>query len=62
MNESQRGALGTATTVGGTFVAWLPHINLIVQIVAGVVAIVVGLATLRYYCRKLALLNKRDDE
>jgi hypothetical protein len=51
-----QGILGGAITTGGAVVAWLPTVNLIVQILAGITAIVVGGFTIRYYHRKTKLL------
>lgn len=47
-----KGIAGTATTIGSAVVAALPTINLIVQIGAGLTAIVVGILTARYYIKK----------
>lgn len=53
MNEqSGKGILGAITTAAGAVAAWLPMINTVVQIIAGIVAIAVGISTFRYYHRK----------
>ncbi len=46
------GMLGVSVTTGSAIVAWLPVVNLLVQIGAGITAIVVGLFTIRYYHRR----------
>jgi tellurite resistance protein TehA-like permease len=46
------GLLGTITTLTGGIVSWLPVINEVVQIFAGLIAITVGIATLRHYFKK----------
>lgn len=54
MNESSsKGLLGVVTTTSSTIVAWLPTVNIMVQIVAGCVAIVAGIITARYYLKKI---------
>jgi hypothetical protein len=61
MNETTKhatGILGTATTAGSTIIALLPTVNLIVQIGAGVTAIVVGILTARYYLKKTKELDE----
>lgn len=57
-DSSAKGFIGTTTTVAGTIVAWLPTVNICVQIIAGLIAIVAGIATARYYTRKLKELDK----
>jgi uncharacterized membrane protein YoaK (UPF0700 family) len=52
MNEHIKGITGTTTTIGGAIVAWLPVVNTGVQIIAGIAAIVAGIFTARYYCKK----------
>ncbi len=55
MNDSIKqvaGAAGVVTTTAGAVVAWLPVVNLVVQILAGIVAIVVGIITANYYHNK----------
>ena len=47
MNE-YKAIVGAVITFAGGVVAWLPVINMVVQLVAGVIAIAVGLATLRH--------------
>ena len=51
MND-HKGLIGAITTTAGALVAWLPLINELVQITAGIVAIVVGIVTIRHYNRK----------
>jgi len=46
------GLLGSATTFGSAVIALLPTVNLIVQICAGITAIIVGVFTARYYHKK----------
>lgn len=56
MNETAKhvaAIFGVQTTLGSLFIALLPTINLIVQILAGVTAIVVGYFTARYYYQKV---------
>ena len=50
--NGHKGILGTVTTSVSAIAAWLPAINEIVQIVAGLVAIVVGIATIIHYHKK----------
>lgn len=50
--HEHKGLIGTVTTVTGGVIAWLPVINEVVQIVAGLAAIAVAVATLRYYHKK----------
>lgn len=50
--SDHKGLIGSATTVAGGIVAWLPIVNEAVQIVAGLAAIAVAVATLRYYHKK----------
>lgn len=50
MNE--KGFAGTVTTIFSAIVSVLPTVNLIVQIGAGITAIVVGIYTARYYIKK----------
>jgi len=51
MND-HKGLLGTAVTTLSAFTSILPAINLMVQISAGIMAIVVGFYTARYYRNK----------
>lgn len=62
MNEHRHltGLAGVVTTSSSAVIAWLPEINLCVQIVAGIVAIIVGLFTIRYYHRKTSNLEKHN--
>ena len=57
-DSTSKGFLGTVTTVTSTVVAWLPTVNICVQIVAGLVAIVAGFITARYYLKKIKELDK----
>jgi len=50
--SEHKGLLGTAVTALSAFTSILPAINLMVQIGAGVMAIVVGFYTARYYRNK----------
>jgi hypothetical protein len=50
--DDNKGILGAVTTATSAFVSWLPAINEIVQIIAGLIAIVCGLVTIRHYLRK----------
>jgi len=52
MNNHVKGLLGVVTTASGAVIAWLPLVNIIIQIMAGIVAIVAGTVTARYYIRK----------
>jgi hypothetical protein len=52
-----KGTTGTATTIGATIASYLPVVNELVQIGAGIVAIVVGILTARYYIKKTNLLK-----
>ena len=47
-----KGILGNITTITLTTISWLPVVNQVVQIIAGLVAIAVGVATFNYYHRK----------
>ena len=51
MNDN-KGLLGSVATVVGGVISWLPMINELVQIAAGLVAIVVGIVTIRHYHNK----------
>ena len=51
--KEHTGIIGTITTATGAVVANLAIINEAVQIIAGVVAIIVGLITIIHYCKKL---------
>jgi hypothetical protein len=51
MND-YKGIVGAAVTVTGGAMSWLPMVNEVVQITAGLVAIVVGIVTIRHYHRK----------
>ena len=51
MNDN-KGLLGSVATVAGGVISWLPMINELVQIAAGLVAIVVGIVTIRHYHNK----------
>ena len=51
MND-HKGIIGASVTVTSGAMSWLPMVNEIVQIAAGVVAIVVGIVTIRHYHRK----------
>jgi len=59
MNEAKHlnGIIGTITTAGGAVVAWLPTVNFVVQIIAGIVAIIVGITTIAYYHKKSKLIK-----
>lgn len=58
MHESSiKGLLGLATTGGAAIVACLPTVLVVVQIVAGCVAIVAGIFTIRYYNDKRKKLD-----
>ena len=62
MNDN-KGLIGSATTIFGTIIAWLPVINLVVQIIAGIIAIAVGLMTLRhFYYKEQSRLKKERKE
>jgi hypothetical protein len=50
--NNQKGIVGAVTTVTGSVVAWLPVVNEVVQILAGLTAIIVGIATVRHYQKK----------
>jgi len=53
MNHSHgRGLLGTFTTACSAVVSMLPTVNLLVQISAGITAVIVGIVTARYYIKK----------
>ncbi|MGA3265495.1 MAG: hypothetical protein ABSE16_01580 [Verrucomicrobiota bacterium] len=47
--DNAKGIVGAATTGAGLVLGHLPIINEAVQLVAGVVAIVVGVMTIRHY-------------
>jgi len=51
MND-HKGIIGAVVTGAGGMAAWLPFINEVVQIIAGLVAIVVGIVTVRHYHNK----------
>ena len=51
MND-HKGIIGTITTASGAIITWLPAINEVVQILAGLVAIAVGIITFRHYYLK----------
>jgi len=51
MNDN-KGLLGSVVTVAGGVASWIPMINELVQITAGLVAIVVGIVTIRHYHNK----------
>ena len=58
--------VGVGTTGTSSFVAFLPTVNIIVQILAGLTAIVVGFYTAKYYReksirRKLSQTEKDTD-
>jgi hypothetical protein len=50
--KDHAGLVGSITTAAGATITWLPVINEMVQLIAGVVAIVVGIVTIKYYNRK----------
>jgi len=50
--SDNKGILGTITTIAGGAASWLPCINEIIQIIAGIVAIIVGIVTIRHYQKK----------
>jgi hypothetical protein len=51
MND-HKGIVGAAVTATGGVMSWLPMVNEIIQIAAGIVAITVGIVTIRHYHRK----------
>jgi hypothetical protein len=51
MND-HKGIFGAAITITGGIVSWLPVVNEVVQILAGLSAIVVAIVTVRHYQRK----------
>lgn len=57
-SKNPMGILGATATAGSTIVAVLPTVNLIVQIGAGLTAIVVGVLTARYYLKKTKELDE----
>jgi len=50
--NNHKGLFGTAVTTISAFTSFLPIVNLLVQISAGIMAIVVGFYTARYYRNK----------
>lgn len=56
--SDNKGILGTITTIAGGAASWLPCINEVIQIIAGIVAIIVGIVTIRHYQKKDKEKNK----